>query len=177
MCGSDYPLVEGRLLGEWIDEHCQESCLENSQQCVKQPENVLGGDSQSSDTSTGIIHNVLDSDNNSLHNAHITVDNVRQQPLPREIPIMQCTANMPSNIPDTVHGSSLNTDLNKLLRDFELQLTTSFKELVYQAIQSMRSCIKEEVKSFRKQIETLNERVTQLEEKVCTYGLQHIHED
>ena len=169
--------VEGRPLGEWIDEHCQEACLENSQQCAKQPENVLGKDSQSADTSTGVIHNVLDSDNNGLHNAHITDDNVRQQPLAREIPVMQCTANVPSNPPDTVHGSSLNTDLNKLLRDLELQLSTSFKELVDQAIQSMRSCIEEEVKSFRRQLEALNERVTQLEEKVRTYGPQHTHED
>ena len=32
-------------------------------------------------------------------------------------------------------------------------------------------------KSFRRQLEALNERVTQLEEKVRTYGLQHTHED
>ena len=164
--------VEGRPLGEWIDEHCEESCLENSQQCARQPENVLGGDSQSSDTSTCVIHNVLDSDNSGLHNT-ITGDNARQQPVAREI---QCTANMPSNLPDT-HSSSLNTDLNRLLKDLELQLSTTFRELIDQAIQSMRSCIEEEVNSFRKQIEALNERVTQLEEKVFTYSLQHSPED
>lgn len=217
--------VEGRPLGEWIDEHGQGTYIENTQQGAKKPENVLdvdllcsdtgtgiahnvsdsdnnvpGVESQSSDTSTCIIHNVSDSDNNApgvysqssdtstcttykvsvsdsdnngLQNASAKV---RQQPLSGEIPTLQCVANM---TPDTIHSnfsSSLNSDLNQLLRDLETKLSASFRDLIDQAIQSLRSCIEEEVKSFTKQLEALSKRVLQLEEKVYAHSPQHVSE-
>ena len=121
---------KGKPLGEWLTEHGQEMCLESSQSCAHQPEYDVDKEPQLADTST-CPNIVFNCDNHELDNGIISIrDNAGNPHSP------QCDTQVSPNITDT---SALETDLSRLLKDLELKLTSSFRELITQAMESFRS--------------------------------------